>query len=101
MDVVSLGLSRCHGLRIQVQAVGFDALGPGQIQKPSVATSQIHAIAGTHTDSQVDRMQERRAVAGIVPSDLCLQVGVESPVPGQHRIEELESAGRAPVLGHS
>ena len=101
VDVMSLGLRGRHRLRIEVEAMGFDALGAGQIQEPAIAAPEVHAVARTHADSQVDRMQERRAVSRIVPSDLSLQVGVESPVAGQHRIEELEPAGRASMLGHS
>ena len=97
---MSLGLRRRHGLRIEVEAVGLNALGPRQIQKTSVATSQIHAIARTGSDGQVDRMEKRRTIARIVPSHLGLQVGVESPIARQHRIKKLEPAGHTPVLSH-
>ena len=80
LDCMSLGLRRRHGLRIEVEAVGLNALGPRQIQKTSVATSQIHAIARTGSDGQVDCMEKRGAITRVIPCHLGLQVGVESPI---------------------
>ena len=80
LDIVSLGLRRRHGLRIEVEAVGLNALGPRQIQKTSIAAPEIHAIAGTNSNSQVDCMEKRGAITRVIPCHLGLQVGVESPI---------------------
>ena len=80
LDCMPLGLRRRHRFGIEVEAMGFNALGTRQIQKTSIAAPEIHAIAGTNSNSQVDCMEKRGAITRVIPCHLGLQVGVESPI---------------------